>query len=153
MTDYNAQFDTAVTVDEFESGGDYDDVPHDVYEVTIDKLELKATQKGKPMISTWFKIADGDQKGRYIFCNQVIEKSLGLHKALDILRALDTDIPLDISNISNDGVLDYNMLAEALGAVKEVCTTEQLSYQLNYSANKKNPEFSEFRIEKVFAAE
>ena len=35
---------------------EYEEIPHGEYEVKLDKLELKATKKGDPMVSAWFTI-------------------------------------------------------------------------------------------------
>ena len=36
--------------------GDYKDVPTGTYEVKIEKMEIKESKKGDPMLSVWFKI-------------------------------------------------------------------------------------------------
>ena len=53
--------------------GNYKEVPHGNYEVAVQQMELKASKKGDPMVSIWFKIvSDGEYKGSMIFYNQVI---------------------------------------------------------------------------------
>ena len=43
--------------------GTYKEVPHGNYEVAVQQMELKASKKGDPMVSIWFKIvSDGDYK-------------------------------------------------------------------------------------------
>ena len=45
---------------------EYDEVPHGEYEVKLDKLELKATKKGDPMVSAWFTILNGKYKKKEV---------------------------------------------------------------------------------------
>ena len=39
-------------------GGNFKEVPHDTYEVEINKLEMTTSRKGDPMLSCWMKILD-----------------------------------------------------------------------------------------------
>ena len=41
-----------------ENKQEFKEVPHGTYEVKVDKMEIKATQKGDPMASIWFKIEE-----------------------------------------------------------------------------------------------
>ena len=64
-----AQWDNAVDMDGLQKdiqeaaengGGNFKEVPHGQYEVSIEKMELKATkEKNNPMVSVWFNIVDG----------------------------------------------------------------------------------------------
>jgi len=61
-------------------GGNYKEVPHGNYEVAVQQMELKASKKGDPMVSIWFKIvSDGEYKGSMIFYNQVITQGFQIH--------------------------------------------------------------------------
>ena len=62
-------------------GGDYKEVPHGDYEVAVQQMELKASKKGDPMVSIWFKILEGEFKGSIIFYNQVITQGFQVHFA------------------------------------------------------------------------
>ena len=57
--------------DQQNGSGDYKEVPDGTYEVKIEKIELKASSKGDPMVSMWFRILSGDFKNSMIFMNQV----------------------------------------------------------------------------------
>ncbi|MDY4823226.1 MAG: DUF669 domain-containing protein, partial [Candidatus Onthovivens sp.] len=46
-----------------ENGGNFEAVPHGTYEVEVNKMELKKSKKGDPMLSIWFKIINGPHKG------------------------------------------------------------------------------------------
>ncbi|MBQ9737890.1 MAG: DUF669 domain-containing protein [Alphaproteobacteria bacterium] len=118
-----------------------DEVPHDVYEVKIEKLELALSKtSGKPMVSCWFKILSNKCKGRLIFMNQVINNGFGLHKANEFLRSL-SEIPVTFESFAQ-----YNrLLTDIKGEIDG-----KFEYQLNYSKDAKG--YNTFKIEKVFDA-
>ncbi|APC83142.1 DUF669 domain-containing protein [Clostridium botulinum] len=122
-------------------GGDFKEVPHGEYEVKVDKLELKESRKGDPMLSIWFKILTGEYKGSLIFYNQVLSSGFGLHKSKEMLRSLDSGVDVEFECFSqyNNLLMD---IAEAIDG--------KLEYQLSYTANKKNNKFSEYEIKDIF---
>lgn len=122
-------------------GGDFKEVPHGVYEVAVNKLELRESKKGDPMLSIWFKIVSGEYKGSIVFYNQVVATGFGLHMANEMLRSLDSNIEVTFDSFKqwNDMLMD---IFEAIDG--------NLEYQLKYSANKKNSNFNDFKIEDVF---
>lgn len=74
--------------------GDFEPVPDGQYEVKVEKMELKESKKGDPMLSIWFKIIAGDYEGQRIFYNGVMQpqndKAFGfqVHRNNEMLRAL-----------------------------------------------------------------
>lgn len=124
-----------------EGNQDFKEVPHGDYEVKVDKMEPKVSKKGDPMLSIWFKIISGEYENNLIFYNQVINTGFGLHKANEMLRSLDSGIDVEFKSMSQyeDLIMD---IAEAIDGV--------LEYQLSYTANKKNKQFSEYEIVEVF---
>src|SRR5690606_32566074 len=70
--------------------GDFSEVPHGKYEVSIEKLELGESKNGNPMMVCWMQILDSEYKGSYIFYNQVLHVGFGVHKANEFLRSLDS---------------------------------------------------------------
>lgn len=129
---------------------DFEDVPHGVYEVALEKAELKASKSGKPMVSMWFKVVEGEHAGRLVFYNQVVSQAFQIQIVLKLMRAMETNVPLETVDISEDGLISYNMLAQRLGEVLRSSEYSGNEYQLNYTANVKNSDFSDFAIEKVF---
>ena len=127
-------------VEASQGNSDFKEVPHGDYEVKIDKLELRESKKGSPMLTIWFKIISGEYNSSLIFYNQVLSSGFGLHKANEMLKSLDTGIDVEFESFSqyNDMLMD---IAESV---------ESLEYQLSYTANKKNPKFSEYEIVEVF---
>lgn len=125
-----------------ENGGNFKEVPHGQYEVRVDKMELKESKTGKPMLSIWFKILNGEYKNSLIFYNQVLSTIFGLHNANKFLRSLDSGIDIEFKNFKqyNDLILD---VYEAIDGNAE--------YAIDYSEGKNG--FSNYKITDVFDAE
>lgn len=125
-----------------ENGGNFKEVPHGQYEVRVDKMELKESKTGKPMLSIWFKILNGEYKNSLIFYNQVLSTGFGLHNANEFLRSLDSGIDIEFKNFKqyNDLILD---VYEAIDGNAE--------YAIDYSEGKNG--FSNYKITDVFDAE
>jgi hypothetical protein len=124
------------------NGGNFDDIPTGTYEVKIDKMELKESSKGDPMVSIWFRILAGKFKNSIIFYNQVINQGFQIHLSNEFLRSLDTgvDIPSNFSSYKK-----YNNL---IMDVAEEVDAQKLEYELEYGENKKG--FKTFEILSVF---
>lgn len=114
--------------------GDYEDVPYGKYEVKITKLELTQSKKGDPMLSVWFEIINGNNKGRLIFMNQVVSQGFQIHTANEFLRNLQTDETVEFKSYPQ-----YNILI--LNIYEKIVDNE---YELDYGENKKG--FKTFKI-------
>ena len=123
-------------------GGNYKEVPNGTYEVEVDKLELKKSKTGNPMLSCWLKIVEGTYKKSLIFYNQVLVNGFGMHAANEFLRSLDSGIKIEFVNFKQY----YEMLLDVFEAVNG-----KLSYQLEYGENDKG--YKTFKIEDVFELE
>lgn len=120
-------------------GGDYEEVPFGDYTVKVDKLEIRESRKGDPMLSAWFKILEGDHKGQLIFMNQVLTKPYTIVKANEFLESLNSEVEFKFDGNYehyNNTILD---IAEAI---------EGLEYLLDYGENSKG--YSTFKIEEVY---
>lgn len=142
--EFDEKIDTeglAKDVEEAAAGGDFKEVPHGTYEVEVNKLELKKSKKGDPMLSIWFKIVAGDNKGGIIFYNQVLTTGYGIHNACEMLRSLDSGVDVKFTNFKafNDTLLD--ILEAVVG---------KLEFAIKYSANAKNSAFNDYEIVDVF---
>ena len=122
-------------------GGDreYEKVPHGEYEVKLDKLELKATKKGDPMVSAWFTILEGKYKKSKLFMNQVITQGFQIHIVNEFLRSMGTDLVIEF--------VDYKQYADLLLDVAEECDANKLEFALKYEDNKG---YDKFTITEVF---
>ena len=127
-----------------ENGGNFEAVPHGTYEVEVNKMELKKSKKGDPMLSIWFKIINGPHKGSLIFYNQVLTTGFGLHNANEMLRSLDSGIEVEFVNFKQY----HNMILDIYEAVND-----NLEYALKYTENSKNKDFSDYKITDVFEVE
>ena len=122
-------------------GGDreYDKVPHGTYEVKVDKIELKATKKGQPMVSIWFTIIEGKYKKQKLFMNQVVTQGFQIHIVNEFLRSMGTDLKIDF--------VDYAQYADLLLDVAEACDENKLEFALEYADNNG---YDKFTITEVF---
>ena len=122
-------------------GGNYEEVPYGTYEVNVEKIELRESKKGDPMVSIWFNIIVGNFKNSKIFYNQVINQGFQIHLCNELLKSLDTGV-----NVEFDSYAQYN---EVLMDVAE--GTKTLEYALKYGENKKG--YPTYKITEVFEAE
>ena len=100
---FNEMFDLSGLKTDIESAasntGDFVEVPDGSYEVKVTKLELGESKKSQmPMLKVWFDILAGDFKGQKIFCNQMLTNGFGIHKANEMLTALESGVPVAFEN-------------------------------------------------------
>lgn len=125
------------------SSGSYEEAPHGDYEVAIEKMELKASKKGDPMVSIWFRIVDGSYKGSIIFFNQVITQFFQIHIVNELLRMMVSEME-DAPTIK---FKTYNQYADLLMDIHEA-VSDTFEYKLSYKKGKKD--FSTYEIKEVF---
>ena len=118
---------------------EFEKVPHGEYEVKIDKMELKASKKGDPMVSIWFTILEGKYKKSKLFLNQVITQGFQIHIVNELLKSMGTDLAIEF--------VDYKQYAELLLDVAEACDTNKLEFAIKYEDNKG---YDKFTITEVF---
>lgn len=126
-----------------EKKGDFEPVPHGKYEVKINKMELTESKKGKPMVTIWFKILQGECGGRLIFMNQVVTEGFQIHIIDTFLRSLESGI-----NVEWPG--SYSAFADMLMDIHEAIDGK-LEYALDYGKGKND--FDTFKIVEVFEVE
>lgn len=122
--------------------GNYKEVPHGKYEVSLEKLELTKSKKGDPMVSAWFKVLDGEYKGSLIFFNQVVNMGFQIHIVNDLIRQMETGIDLEFKT--------YNQYGNALMDVFEA-VNGNLEFALDYKKGKNG--FNKYEITEVFDVE
>lgn len=122
-------------------GGDYKEVPVGTYEVKVEKMELKESSKGDPMVSIWFKIVSGEFENSMLFMNQVITQGFQISQMKTFLKSMEA--------VDDDQIefKDYGQFNDLLLDVFEA-VDENLEFLLNYSQNKKG--FNIFKIEEVY---
>jgi hypothetical protein len=124
------------------STGNYKEVPHGTYEVSVTKMELTESKKGDPMVAIWFKIISGEYKNSLIFFNQVITQGFQIHIVNELLRSMDTDYDIEFDS--------YTQYAQLLLDVHEAIDNT-LEFVLIYGETKKG--FPTFQIEEVYEVE
>lgn len=121
--------------------GDYREVPVGTYEVKIEKIELKESSKGDPMVSMWFRILSGDFENSMLFMNQVITQGFQISQMNRFLKSMNIFEDEDIE------FKDYGQYNDLLMDIFE--SSEGIEYLLDYRQNKKG--FSIFTIKEVYA--
>ena len=122
-----------------ENNKEFEKVPHGEYEVKIDKMEVKASKKGDPMVSIWFTILEGKYKKSKLFLNQVITQGFQIHIVNELLKSMGTDLAIEF--------VDYKQYADLLLDVAEECDANNLEFALKYEDNKG---YDKFTITEVF---
>lgn len=125
--------------DAAENKMEFKEVPEGRYEVKIDKMELTESKKGRPMLTVWMKILEGEYKGQLIFYNQVVDMGFGLHNANEFLRSLDSGLNVTFENFRQYG----NLIMDIHEAIDG-----KLEYGLKYGKNSKG--YNTYEITDVF---
>lgn len=128
--------------------GEYVKPPYGVYEVSIAYMSGGACKTGKEMARVTFEIVAGELKGQKIYWNQLLDvvrnaKQPAFKIVLfrNFLRSLKTDVPVT-------PFTTYPDLYNTMRNIKGECDTRKLTFQLNFSKNKKD--YDTFTIEEVF---
>ena len=126
---------------------DRKDVPHGMYEVAIEKLELTTTKtSGKPMVTCWFRVlSEGEYLGQMIFMNQVVSQGFQIHLANEFLRSI-ADAP-DAPKITFES---YSQYAQLIMDVAEYIDGK-FEYALHYGQTPKG--YDTFEIKEIFELE
>lgn len=126
--------------------GSFKEVPHGDYEVAIQQMELKASSKGDPMVSIWFKVLDGEFKGSMIFMNQVITQGFQVHIVNEILIMM-------VSEMDDAPVIEFKSYKQYGNLIMDIfeAINDNFEYALAYKKGKKD--FSTFEIKEVFVLE
>lgn len=125
---------------------EYKDVPHGTYEVAIEKLELTTTKTtGKPMLSCWFRVLDGEYLGQMIFMNQVVSQGFQIHISNEFLKSI-ADAP-DAPKVTFESFSQYAQLIMDIAEYID----GRFEYALHYAENTKG--YDIFEIEDIFELE
>lgn len=122
--------------------GEFKEVPEGDYEVSIDKIELKESSKGDPMVSVWFKILEGDFKNSRLFMNQVITQGFQISQMNRFIKSMEV---FDESEVEFENYSQYNDL---LMDLFEQVDADNKQYLLSFTKNKKG--FSVYRIKECY---
>ena len=123
--------------------GDYREVPVGTYEVRIEKMELKESSKGDPMVSVWFRIIKGEYENNLLFMNQVITQGFQISQMNRFLKSLEA---VDDDRVEFKDYGQYNDLI--MDIFEEV--EGSLEFLLDYKQNKKG--YAVFTIKEIYEA-
>lgn len=124
------------------NGGEYKEVPHGDYDVKVEKMELKESKSGAPMVSIMFRILDGEFKNSCLFFNQVVTLPFQISISNDFMRSMDTGVEVDF-----DG--NYAHYNDTICDVFEAIDRDKLEFLLSYTESKGYPRF---KIKEVYSA-
>lgn len=141
---FDSEFDTKALAQDVASAqansGKYEEPPCDTYEVKVTYIGIGQTKAGKPMAKVTFEIVAGELTGRRIYMSQVLTAGFQIHIFNEFLRSFKTSIPVAFTSFR-----EYN---RTMIDVKAECDERKLTFQLNFSKDKKN--YNVFTIEQVF---
>lgn len=129
-------------------GGNFKEVPPDTYEVSVEKMELRASRKGDPMVTIWFKIMAGEFKNSRIFYNQVVQNGTGIHFNNELLRSMQLDTVHAIEDNGGKLFVNYKQYANLLMDCAEEIDNSGLTFELEYGEGNKG--FHTYAIKDVF---
>lgn len=122
-------------------GGDYPEIEPGEYVVKVEKMELKASKKGDPMLSIMFRIVEGEHKKACIFYNQVILQAFQIHLANEFLNSMETDVEAAFHG-------NYEEYNNIILDIAEAC--DKLEFLLEYGENSKG--YKTYKIKEVYEA-
>lgn len=122
-------------------GGDYPEIEPGEYVVKVEKMELKASKKGDPMLSIMFRIVEGEHKKACIFYNQVIMQPFQIYLANEFLNSMETDVEAAFHS-------NYEEYNNIILDIAEAC--DNLEFLLVYGENNKG--YKTFKIKEVYDA-
>lgn len=132
-----------IVVEETETPSKREEVPHDKYEVKINKMELTQSKSGKPMVSVWFKIIAGKWKGSMIFMNQVVTMAFHVHIINEFLSSLTSKC-----NVTPEiEFKNYKQYKDLILEIAELIDNK-FEYALEYGENDKG--YNTFKMLDVF---
>lgn len=127
--------------------GTFKEVPHGDYEVAVHQMELKASSKGDPMVSIWFKVvSEGEFKGSMIFMNQVVTQGFQVHIVNEILRSMVAEMP-------DAPVVEFQTYKQYANLIMDIFEAINENYEFALSYKKGKKDFSTFEITEVYVLE
>lgn len=120
------------------SSPDYEEVPEGTYNVKIDQVALKASKKGKPMTSIWFRILDGKFKNNILFYNQPLDQGWAIDRDTEFLQSLDPEFKVEFTT--------YESYEDVIRGVAESCAG--LVYEMELGSSRSG--FPTLKVKKIY---
>lgn len=118
---------------------EYKEIPVGIYEVKIEKMEIRESKKGSPMFSVMFRILTGEFEKSCLFMNQVITQGFQIGIVNEFLRSLDTSFDVEFKSYNQYNDLIMDMMEEIDG---------KLEFLLEYKKSK--TDFPTYTIKEVY---
>lgn len=122
--------------------GEYKELEEGVYHGKFEKLEVKETKDGRPMLSAMFRITEGEHKKSCLFMNRVLFGTKNdanmIASALGWLETLEPSEYIDVV------FEDYDQFSELVLDIAE--DIAELEYDVNYDPDA----FNSISIEDVY---
>lgn len=83
--------------------------------VTVEKLELVESKKGKPMVSAWFRIYEGEYQNQILFYNQVLTAGFTIKKSNEFLTGFSSGVPVEFKSFKQYGEMIAEIYAKVQG--------------------------------------
>jgi chemotaxis signal transduction protein len=109
-------------------------------------MELKASKKGDPMVSIWFKILEGEFKNSIIFYNQVITQGFHVHFVNEMLRMM-------VSELEDAPAVEFKSYKQYGNLIMDIFEAINDNYEFVLSYKKGKKDFSTYEIKEVFVLE
>lgn len=115
--------------------GDYPELEAGTYMAQIEKMEVKETKDGRPMLSAMFRITEGEHKKQCMFMNRVLFGTKNdpnmIASAVGWLESLEPSEDIDVI------FEDYDQFAELVLDIAE--DVSELTYEVEYDPDNFNP--------------
>jgi hypothetical protein len=138
--DYKALNEQIKEAKENNGTGNYSELEEGIYTCKVEKLEIKPTKDGRPMLSAMFRIIEGEHKKQCLFFNRVLygTKNDGnmINSAIGWLESLEPDMDVVFEN--------YDQFEELVLDIAE--DIAELEYEVSYDPDA----FNNISINDVF---
>lgn len=138
--DYKALNEQIKDAKENNGTGNYTELEEGIYTCKVEKLEIKPTKDGRPMLSAMFRIVEGEHKKQCLFFNRVLygTKNDGnmINSAIGWLESLEPDMDVVFEN--------YDQFEELVLDIAE--DIAELEYEVSYDPDA----FNNISINDVF---
>lgn len=115
--------------------GDYPELEAGTYIAQIEKMEVKETKDGRPMLSAMFRITEGEHKKQCMFMNRVLFGTKNdpnmIASAVGWLESLEPSEDIEVI------FEDYDQFAELVLDIAE--DVSELTYEVEYDPDNFNP--------------
>lgn len=120
----------------------HEKVPHGIYEVKVEKMEIRESKKGDPMFSVWFRVLDGQYKNGIVFFNKLLTKGFLISACNDLMKSLKTGVHIEFEDF-----VQYN---DVIQEVFKKVNDNKLEFAIKYSDNGRG--YDDIQVTDVFAA-